>query len=78
MKALRVWWKRFRQSKQIDRPTEVPDQASRERLLRDVLKYAEVALAYTEPCPECQSRADRVRRWKEELESELKTINARG
>lgn len=77
MKLLRQLWNRLRGSTQARQPAIVGDQAARrERLLRDILQHAELALAYSEPCPECQARANRLHRWKAELEAELEAMNA--
>src|SRR4051812_18160298 len=78
--TLRQLWHRLHCQKQNTEPTvpvpapayrDVDRDQARERLLRDILRYAQVALAYSEPCQECQRRAARAQQWKAELTAEL-------
>jgi hypothetical protein len=57
-------------------PSRGMNPEARAELLRDILRYAEVALAYSEFCTACQQRAAQVRRWNNELKAELEAISA--
>lgn len=77
MKFVLRLWNRLRRPGKTTAPVTDKDQA-RERLLREILTHAELALTYSEPCSECKRRAALIRDWKKELDAELKSIRAIG